>query len=70
MSITPNLNRRSVGLNVTKLDVQRSVREAYIRVIEKRSTTKEATEQVHWLMFQLVLLVVQRIDVSNLSGLS
>ena len=69
MSITQSLNRRNGVLSVIQQDVKRRSVELYIRATEKRSTTKEATEEVHWRMCQLGLLVVQQIGVDNLNVL-
>lgn len=69
MTTMRNQSRRNEGHNAIKLAVRHRAMDVYIRVIERRSTTQEATEQGHWLMFQLALQVAQRIGVDNLSVL-
>lgn len=67
---TESLNKSKGGLSVIQLGVKRRSVALYVKAMEKRLTTREATVEVHWHMFQLGLQVVQRIGLDNLNVLS
>ena len=54
-------SRRLDVLKGIKQDVKLLARDGFIRVTEKRLTTEAATEEGHWQMCRLALLVGQQI---------
>jgi hypothetical protein len=67
MLTTPSLNRRRGVRTEIKHVVKHCVEVAYIKVITRRLTTKEATEEGGLRVCQLVLLVAQQIAAGSLN---
>jgi len=65
-----NLSKRNVERIVTAIEEKQCVRVVYIKVIQWRLTTSEATALGVSRMYQLALLLAQQIGAGNLRGLS
>lgn len=63
------LSKKSGVLTEMQLVVKLNVKVAYVKAMEKRLTTSEATAEVVLRTSQLGLLVVQQIGVDNLNVL-
>jgi hypothetical protein len=70
MSTIKSQNKSLGVLSVTRREIKLYVLGKYVRVTEKRLTIPVATEEAHWHMCRLGLLVGQQIGVDNLNVLN
>ena len=68
MTITPNRNKRNGVLTETRRVVKQLEVELFTKVMVRKSTTRDRTDEVVYVVYQLVWSVVNKIVHGNLSG--